>query len=63
MRMTKMLNRRSKTTEYFKHMISIPKKHLNELEWDENTELKMRVSGGKLIMEKEWFYVQNGCPM
>jgi len=52
MKLTKSLNRKSKDTEYHKYIVTIPKKYLDVLEWDNKTDLSMRVSGDKLVLEK-----------
>jgi hypothetical protein len=39
--------------EYYKHIITIPQKLLKDLDWDENTELRMKVECKKLVIEEK----------
>ena len=52
-KITKSVNRRVGDMEYYKHIVTIPNKHLKELGWSEKTSLNMKVSGKKLVIEKE----------
>jgi len=54
-KITKSTNRRveGRKEPYYKYIVTIPGKHLKELEWDEKTRLNMKVTGKKLVIEKE----------
>lgn len=53
MKITKSVNRKVAGVEYYKHIVTIPNKHLKELGWNEKTSLNMKVSGKRLVIEKE----------
>ena len=53
MKITRSVNRRVGDKEYHKHIVTIPNKHLKELGWSDKTNLNMKVSGKKLVIEKE----------
>ncbi len=52
-KLTRSVNRRVGKEKYYKHIITIPKKFLDELGWNENTKLSMKAERKKLVIEKE----------
>jgi len=52
-KITKGLNRIVGKKKYYKHIVTIPNGVLDELNWTDKTELNMRVSGKKLVIEKK----------
>ena len=52
-KLTKSVNRKVGDVEYYKHIVTIPNKYLKELGWSDKTNLNMKVSGKKLVIEKE----------
>jgi len=52
-KLTKSVNRRVGKEEYYKHIITIPKKFLDELGWSEHTKLSMKTDRKRLVIEKE----------
>jgi cytochrome c2 len=52
-KLTKSINRRVGQEEYYKYIITIPKKFVDQLKWTENTKLDMKVDGKKLVIERE----------
>ena len=52
-KITKSVNREVEGVKYYKYIVTIPNKHLNELGWDDKTSLNMKVTGKKLVIEKE----------
>jgi len=52
-KLTKSLNRIVGKEKYYKHIVTIPKRFLDELRWNENTKLRMKTERGKLIISKE----------
>ena len=52
-KITKSVNRKVGDIEYYKHIVTIPNKHLKDLKWTDKTNLKMEVKGKKLVIEKE----------
>jgi len=53
MKLNKRVNRVVGDTTYYKYSITIPKKYVDDLKWNEKTELKMKMSGKKITIEKE----------
>ena len=53
MKITKSVNRKVGNIEYYKHIVTIPNKYLKELGWSDKTNLNMKVSGKKLVIERE----------
>jgi len=55
MKIQQRLIRHSEKTgdPFYKYMINISHDVMNDLGWKKGTELKTKVSGGKLILEKE----------
>jgi len=52
-KLTRSVNRRVGKDVYYKHIITIPQKVLEELGWNEKTKLSMKTDRKKLIIEKE----------
>ena len=52
-KLTKSINRRVGTEVYYKHIITIPQKLLDELKWTEKTELEFKVDGKDLKIKKK----------
>ena len=48
----KYIGRRVGEKKYYKFKINIPLRIMNELEWNEKTEVNMEISGKKIIIEK-----------
>ena len=53
MKLNKRVNRVVGDTTYHKYSITIPKKYVDDLKWSEKTELKMKMSGKKITIEKK----------
>ena len=52
-KVTKTQNRKVGDTIYYKHMMTVPNNILDELGWSDKTQLEMKVSGKKLVIEKK----------
>ena len=52
-KISKTTNRKVGKKEYFKHIVTVPNKFLQELNWSDKTELNMKVSGNKIVIEKK----------
>ena len=52
-KLTKCVNRKVGKIVYYKHIITIPQKVLEELGWNEKTKLSMKTERKKLVIEKE----------
>ncbi|MBW2990782.1 AbrB/MazE/SpoVT family DNA-binding domain-containing protein [Candidatus Woesearchaeota archaeon] len=53
MRLLWQISRTYQNTNYDKYWIVIPNKLIKELDWDKGEELKAKVKGEKLIIEKD----------
>jgi|APSaa5957512535_1039671.scaffolds.fasta_scaffold34531_2 hypothetical protein len=52
MHIQKSISRKVGKKEYYKYRITIPLKIMYELDWDEDTEINMKISNNKVIVEK-----------
>ena len=52
MKITKTINRKVEGKNYYKYIVTIPNKHLIDLDWDDQTSLKMTVKNNQLLIEK-----------
>ena len=52
-KLTRSINRRVGNEVYYKHIVTIPQKILDELKWNENTELKFEVKDKELRIKKK----------
>ncbi len=52
-KLTRSINRRVGKDVYYKHLITIPQKILDELGWDENTNLEFKTDGKDLKITKK----------
>jgi len=52
-KLTKSINRRVGDDVYYKHIITVPQKILDELKWTEKTELEFKVDGKDLKIKKK----------
>ena len=51
-KLSKTSNRKVGKKKYYKFIVTIPIKYLEELKWDEKTILNMKICGKKLVLEK-----------
>jgi len=52
-KITKSINRSVGKVDYFKHIVTIPNKHMKDLGWTDKTELDMSIVRGKLVIKKK----------
>lgn len=52
-KLTKSINRRVGDEVYYKHIITIPQKILDELKWNDKTELEFKIDGKDLKIKKK----------
>ena len=52
-KLTKSINRKVGDEVYYKHIITIPQRILDDLKWTDKTNLKMSTKNNKLVIEKE----------
>jgi bifunctional DNA-binding transcriptional regulator/antitoxin component of YhaV-PrlF toxin-antitoxin module len=52
-KLTKSINRRVGKETYYKYIVTIPQKILNNLGWDENTHLEFKVDNKELKIKKK----------
>jgi len=49
----KKFNREVNGKKYYKYLIPVSNKEIEDIGWDENTQVRTKVQGKKLIVEKE----------
>ena len=52
-KIVRKLNRKVGNETYYKYLAPISTKQMEELGWDENTQIKTEIKNKKLIVEKE----------
>ncbi|MCE2506473.1 MAG: hypothetical protein J4F36_08410 [Nitrosopumilaceae archaeon] len=52
MHIQKSISRKVGKKEYYKYRVIVPLKIMYELDWDEDTEISLKISGKKLVVEK-----------
>jgi len=52
-KIVRKLNRRVGKETYYKYLVPISTKQMDELDWDESTQVITKVQGKKIIVEEE----------
>jgi len=52
-KLTKSINRRVGKEVYYKHIITIPQKLLDDLKWNDKTDLEFYLKGNELRLRKK----------